>query len=146
MSTETIYNEFGVQLKNFILSKVSDKNVAEDILQESFVKIHTKINTLQNEDKLVSWIFQITRNTINDYFRKNTPTLEITIEPAEEPNKEIEDELNTCLLCAIDNLPKEYKRAVYLSDIKGMKQLDVAKKLNISYSGLKSRVQRGRKI
>ena len=44
----------------------------------------------------------------------------------------------------INDLPKNYREALILSDLKNNKQKDIAEKLDISYSGVKSRVQRGR--
>jgi len=44
--TETIWTEFSTQLKQFILSRISDKSAADDILQEVFIKIHANITII----------------------------------------------------------------------------------------------------
>jgi len=71
-TTENIWLNLSANLKSFILSKVSDKAAADDILQEVFVKIHLKINTLKDDSKLNPWLYQITRNLIADYYRNLT--------------------------------------------------------------------------
>ncbi|HAW80683.1 MAG TPA: RNA polymerase subunit sigma-70, partial [Balneola sp.] len=70
MSTTEIWNQFSDRIFGFILSKVNDEEVAKDILQEVFIKIHTKIDTLNERDSLSSWLFTVTRNTIYDYYRQ----------------------------------------------------------------------------
>ncbi len=145
MSTDTIYTNFSDQLYAFIMSKVNDKSLSDDLLQEVFIKIHQKIDQLHDEEKLTSWVFQITRNIINDHFRKSTIKAEVCIEDVYvADDTETSDELGTCMLCLIDDLPLKYKRAVYLSDIKGIPQQEIATKLKVGYSAVKSRVQRGR--
>ena len=67
--TTIIYEEFCCELQNFILKRVKDKSHADDIFQDVFIKIHNSIDSLKDETKIRSWIFQITRNTIADYYR-----------------------------------------------------------------------------
>jgi RNA polymerase sigma-70 factor (ECF subfamily) len=66
---EELWFKLGNKLKAFILSKVHDEEIADDILQEVFIKIHSKIDTLKDDTKIQSWIYQVTRNTIVDHFR-----------------------------------------------------------------------------
>jgi len=69
-TTETIWKAFHKELFNFINKRVNDKEASNDILQDVFIKIHLKLKTLSEKDKLASWVYQITRNSILDYFRK----------------------------------------------------------------------------
>ena len=66
MTTEAIWNEFGSGLFGFIKGKVNNQENAEDIFQDVFIKIHQKSGQLKEEDKLSSWVYQITRNAIID--------------------------------------------------------------------------------
>lgn len=144
MDTSIIYNDFSDRLYQFIFSKVKDEAIAKDLLQEVFIKIHLKKDTLKEKDKLKPWLFRIANNTILDYFRKNksrNTSSEIDILAEEESDSHT---IQDCLQPLIDKLPDTYKEAVYLSDIKGMKQAAIAEKLGISVSGTKSRIQRGR--
>jgi RNA polymerase sigma-70 factor (ECF subfamily) len=54
---------------SFIRTRVADDSSAEDILQEVFLKIHQHIETLKDVKKLDSWIYQITRHTMIDFYR-----------------------------------------------------------------------------
>ena len=66
---EEIWIKFENKLRAFTLSKVHDKSVADDILQELFIKIHANIDKVKDETKIQSWIYQICRNLITDHFR-----------------------------------------------------------------------------
>lgn len=141
-----IWQNMNDQLMGFVLKKVKDKDDAKDIIQDIFIKVFSKIGDLKNEDKVDSWIFQITRNSINDYFRKNSKkhkTEQITenIQDTIEAN----NEFSNCVIPMINSLSPKYKEALMLSEIDGITQKELAIRLNISYTGVKSRVQRGRK-
>ena len=68
--TTSIWNEFSQELLGFIKARVNNEQNAEDILQEVFIKIHTKIDTIHKHQKIASWVYQITRNAIIDFYRK----------------------------------------------------------------------------
>jgi len=147
-NTADIWNEFSGQIKGYLLSKVKQEDDAEDLLQEIFIKIHSSLGNLNDEKKLAPWIYQIVRNSLTDHYRKNgLPTSEFDEEssvPSDTPEDSLYSDLSGCLNVFIDRLPEKYREPLILSDIKGMKQKEIAELMNLSYSGLKSRVQRGR--
>ena len=149
-STEEVWQEYHKQLLGFISSKVSNRQIAKDILHEVFIKIHTKIHTLDDITKLKSWVYQITRNTIIDFYRTNKSIKEMPDwidKPFEISSDEaIQEELSLCLGFLIGKLPQKYKQAIELSEMQNKTQQELANSENISLSGAKSRVQRGRKI
>ena len=143
----TTWSNLGGHLQSFIGNKIKDKEAAKDLVQDVFIKVKLKLHTLNDTEKINSWIFQITRNTINDYFRNQKKAYQSL--PADEWettsfSKDETLELSRCMLPMIDLLPDKYKEALMLSDIEGMPQKELAERLGISYSGAKSRVQRGR--
>jgi len=147
METTKIWNEFSESLKRFILSRVKNEELANDLLQEVFIKIHLKVASIKKQESIKSWVFTITNNVILDYFKKNSKSTIITTEiPAIADNSEKEHSAIDCLKPLIKNLPSTYSEAMYLSEIKGLKQAEVAKRLHISLSGAKSRIQRGRNL
>src|SRR5258708_19822148 len=75
MTTEKIWEEFHPRIKQFILKRIPDEHNAEDLLQEVFLKIHARIDTLRDEEKLQSWMYQIARNVIADYYRQHKATV-----------------------------------------------------------------------
>ena len=146
MTTNQVWTKYADDLKYFILSKVKNVTVTEDILQDTFIKIHTKLHTLKDITKLKSWIFTIARNDIMDYFKSTNTTFELA-------NSETETSLETtthtekdCLRGILESLPKKYRSPLFLSDIKGLKQQDVADTLKQSLPTTKSQIQRARKL
>ena len=144
--TETLYRQFHQELEYFILSKVKDQAVAKDVLQDVFIKIHLHLHTIKDHSKLKAWIFQLTRNTITDYYRKHKTTVDTAEIPEviAAPNLPSEEGLENCVIPFIDQLPPKYREALTLTDIKGLSQTQLAAQLNISYVAAKSRVQRAR--
>jgi RNA polymerase sigma-70 factor, ECF subfamily len=59
---KAIWQEFHQQLRGFIVQRVNNPADADDILQEVFVRIYQRLTTVQESDRLQSWIFTITRN------------------------------------------------------------------------------------
>ena len=57
-----IWNDLNKALINFINQKVKNTEISKDISQDVFVKVFSKIDTLKNKDKIIPWIYQITRN------------------------------------------------------------------------------------
>lgn len=145
-STEAIWSEFHAQLFNFIRRRVRDDSLAQDLLQQVFLRIHTRIDTLRDESKLNAWIYQITRNVIADYYRAQSEQEPLDDE-FPEPESEREDfaeQLAQGILNFVNTLPLSYREAFLLTEVEGMSQVELARRLGISVSGAKSRVQRAR--
>jgi RNA polymerase sigma-70 factor (ECF subfamily) len=146
MTTQEVWDTYHLDLKRFIMSKTHDKMVTDDILQNVFINIHNKLYSLRDNSKLKPWIFTITRNTIYDYFKSKGKT--ILLENFDVPT-EIENHIHTekdCLRGIINKLPEKYRIPIYLGDIKGIKQQEIAEQLNIPLPTVKSQIQRARKL
>lgn len=150
MTTEinNIWKEYHDQLLDFIRKKVKDHSDADDILQEVFIKILAKIDTLKDSDKLKSWLYQITRNTIIDHYREREK--EKKIDTSFTVFEEEQDE-NSSMKAAegwiglyINDLPNNYREAVTLSELNGLSIAEIAKTMKISYTNARARVHRGR--
>ena len=123
-----------------------DKELAEDIVQDVFLKVHSRVGQLKESDKLAGWIFQIARNTITDHFRNKTKTINPADIDWEAEKKPLNDCVAGCLQDMMNTLPEKYRSALELTELKNLSQIELAKELNISYSGAKSRVQRARQV
>lgn len=146
MNIETVLQQFQEQLKMFVNRRVHHKHDAEDVLQIIFLKMIAELPKLRNHEKVHAWIFQIARNVIVDYYRKNKMVLELPedsqVPDEQEPN--LNAELACCISCFINHLPEKYRNAINLVEIQGYSQIQLSQQLNLSISGAKSRVQRGR--
>ena len=141
-----IWKEFSEELLAFINARVNNTEIAEDILQDVFVKIYENMHTLKRDEKLTSWVYQITRNTIIDHYRSrriDTKAYELEvslpIEMADSPF-----DFTKCLRYFITRLPYKYKDILLKTTYEHISQKAYAIENNLSYSAAKSRIQRAR--
>ena len=142
-----IWSDLNKGLINFINQKVKNTEISKDISQDVFIKVFSKIDTLKDKDKIIPWIYQITRNEINSHFRKQEFGREIQI--TDNPkilDESLTVEFSKCIQPMMNSLPLKYQEAIRMTEIEGISQKELAKSINISYSGAKSRVQRGREM
>ncbi len=148
-TTEQLWKEYHLELDNFIQTRISDRSVVEDILQEVFIKIYKRLDTLHDKSKVKSWIYQVTRNTIIDYYRTHKTLTELPENftfPELRHSEDARQEVAHWLFPLIEELPHHYRQALVLSEVERLTQKEVADRLGISLSGAKSRVQRGRQL
>lgn len=132
-------------LYRFVVGRVKDHAAAEDIVHDVFLRAHEKQSQLRDESKLAPWLYQMTRNAIVDHQRARKPSAEMPEDAAiPEHDSAALSELAACLTPLIAQLPEHYRTALELSEIHGLTQNETAKRLGISLSGAKSRVQRAR--
>jgi len=146
-SIESLYETFNERLSQFIRKRVSNEDDARDILQDVFLKIHSRIDTLENRDKIEIWIYRIARNAIIDHYRARRVTIaaDDTL-PAGEVEDDMHRKLASGLGAMIDRLPEQYREALRLTELEGLTQKELAERFALSLSGAKSRVQRARKM
>jgi RNA polymerase sigma-70 factor, ECF subfamily len=129
----------------FIMKRVHDRDIANDILQEVLMKVYKFCITKSGVNNVRSWLFQIAQNSIADFQRRQNritnvlPEIEYNIEATEIEAAEL-------IKPMIRFLPLEYAEPLWLSDIEEMKQADIAEKLGLTLSATKSRVQRARQL
>lgn len=150
-SINKIWIEYQEPLKRFIKKRVENEQDAQDVLQDVFLKVQSKLKSLTDDNKLESWLYEIARNTIIDYYRKSSKNDRLTIldECLECPVKDekyANIEIASCLKSMINELPDIYKQAIIMTQFQHVTQKELSQRLGISLSGAKSRVQRGKKL
>ena len=153
---EDLWRQFSSRLRAFIMTRVDNPADVDDILQEVFVKIARRTSTLRDPDRLTTWVFRIANNAIIDHYRAaprrrelpvdDLPTISVSSpqEDAIDDPARVREQLGSCIQPLLDHLPERYREALELVELEGMAQTEAAKKLGLSVSGMKSRVQRGR--
>ncbi len=149
MEIAEIHNEFHSVLNNYIVKRVNNRDDAQDLLQEVFIKIYGNISGVDKKENLKSWLFTITKNTIIDYYRKNANKAKLTsadsvTDVINEQDFDRTKELEKCIHHFIEQLPDEYREIIIDSEIKGIKQKDLGDKYGLAYPSVRSRIQRGR--
>ncbi len=153
-----VWQQVQAGLRSFIANRVANEAAVDDILQDVFLRMHRRIDSLKDPRKVVSWVYQITRNTIVDYYRSPERRREIPMGLAgdmddrgstelfsADESGRLRTELAACLRPMLNRLSNDYRDAVALVELEGFTQQAAAKRLGLSLSGMKSRVQRGRR-
>lgn len=146
---EQLWAEFGHDLRGFIRARVRDHAAAEDILQDVFVKIHTRLPDLRDRERVGPWVYQIARNAVTDHFRRVRPAEELPAEldelsePASVADAPCPD-LTPAVRRFVEQLAPGYREALLATEWEGLTQADYANRAGLSLSGAKSRVQRAR--
>lgn len=153
-----VWQQVHGSLRSFISKRVANEAGADDILQEVYLRMHRRIAGLKDPRKVVSWVYQITRNAIVDHYREPGRRREISaglagdvddrvaaVLSTTDESEQLRTELAGCLRPMLDRLANEYRDAVILVELDGLTQRAAARRLGLSLSGMKSRVQRGRK-
>lgn len=141
-------NKYYKPLFFFVQKRVRNRADAEDLTQDVLYKLVSSDNDkLQN---VKSWMYTIAQNTVIDYYRrKKVPMEDIELLEKEFPDADTDSqawqEMSACIVPFIAQLPEEYRTLMQLSELDGIPQKELAEKLDMNYTTLRSKVQRGRK-
>lgn len=155
-----IYDQFYTKVRKFILALVKDEWVADDLIQETFLRVQQKRKSLRDPSKLSSWIFRIAYNLCQDHFRqskKSTKEESIDQDEREDLNeafiqkelgiqKKLEQrQMGECVQNQILLLPKSLQEVIIFSDIMEFSQQEMAEILGITVENVKVRLHRARR-
>lgn len=127
---ENVYKEYFSKIYNFMYYKVLNKEIAEDLTSEFFVKLLTKLDTFDDSKaKLNTWLYTIARNSVTDYFRVNK--IEVYVDDEENPlDLKVDYELEKELIKNEDR--KELYEALITLDDRTRKLLSLKYFFNMS--------------
>ena len=149
-----IYHNYYERVKRFIFALVKDEWVADDLIQETFIKVQKNLNQLKDETKLSSWIFRIAHNLCQDHFRKRSQSSKREHIPTEESQflktpvfqKEFEQhQMGACVQDKIRLLPESYQNVLVLFDLMEFSHQEIAEIVGVSVDNVKVRLHRARK-
>ncbi len=150
--SEQMWREVMVQLRTFVRRRIADPERAEDIVGDILLRIHQTLGSVDDRERLTHWVSRVARNAVIDEYRRAgrrreqlMPATEDAAIAADGESVTVRDELAGCLRPLLAGLPPEQRRAVEMVDLDGMPQADAAGREDVSVSGMKSRVQRGRR-
>ncbi len=149
---KALYQKYARAMYTTIVRMVADKEDAEDLLQETFVKVFTKLHTFKGESTLGAWIKRIAVNAGLNFIRSKKQlyfaTLEDNLTPTVPPvNMESNDDTDLKKIHeAIKALPEGSRVVFTLFLLEGYQHKEIARILNISESTSKSQYQRARKL
>jgi RNA polymerase sigma-70 factor (ECF subfamily) len=148
-SVEALWRESSARLLAWFTRETGDASEAEDLLQETFVRVHERLDTLQDAASLRAWVGTIARNVLIDHRRRHgtraaTAADEGELPAASRPSDGLDAVVAGWLEAFLAELDPVDAEALRLVDIAGKTQRELAELQGLSLSGAKSRVQRAR--
>lgn len=142
----SVFQKYEHELLGFIRKQLKDTGESEEVLNQILMKIYQHCEKLPGVRNTRAWLYQITRNAIHDYFKESQrrQNLDEAAELKEEADESLFQSLEPLVPAMIRMLPEEYGLPLKMSDLEGVPQKEIARKLGLSLSGAKSRIQRGR--
>jgi RNA polymerase sigma-70 factor (ECF subfamily) len=156
---EEIVKRYSNKVYNLAYHLTRDSAAAEEIMQDVFLTVISKIGTLTNEEYFSTWLYRVTTNAAYGFLRKEKKFSEQT--PVENIDQEVQpsydwsdlpddvllsEESKEVLRKSIDALPEAMRTVVIMKDMEGLKNEEIAEALGMSVPAVKSRLHRGRLI
>ncbi len=148
---ELLYRKYAKKMYGICMSYAKDRSMAQEILQDGFVKVFKKIDSFKEQGSLEGWIRRIITNTALDYLRQKSKLYEFI-----DDNKEVEEErLDNSILEKINadgifkligQLPEGAKAVFNLYAVEGYSHKEIAEKLEITEGTSKSQFKRARSL
>jgi RNA polymerase sigma-70 factor (ECF subfamily) len=159
LASDLPWQELQGNLRAFIARRVQNQADVDDLVQRVLLQIVKGLDTLRDAGRLHAWVYRTARNVIIDYYRSagsrrehaagNAEDLEAADGPPGLASLNDDDgtalrELAACLAPMLARLSPASQEAIRLIDLEGETQHEAARRVGLSLSGMKSRVQRGR--
>lgn len=145
-------DELRTKLFAYIYGRVHSREVAEDLVQETFLRAGRALGK-EAITNMEGWLFRVARNGIADYFRGSKAQVEwqddthgaIAFDDAiQNEERQLREELSAYVRGVVNNLAEPYRSALLLTEYEGLTQRELADHAGVTLSAAKSRVQRGR--
>jgi len=139
------WNAHESELRNYLRHRAGDAHLADDLLQEVFVKAMQQGQHFCALDNSRAWLFQVARNALVDYQRLHHETTEVAEDiPQPETAHEPIQALGACIVRVLTELAPEDRDLIEQCDLEGVKQKDYAAAHGLSLAAVKSRLLRAR--
>lgn len=155
---EELYPIYANRLRSIAYSVTKDWFLAEDVVQEAFIKAYKKIDSIEDIGKIKAWLSSITMRTAIDFFRSEkrkrwVPVDLSLLDPTSFVNgiewvtdREVEENLmKDEITRLIDVLSNDYQEVLLLKMQYGLKENEIAQLLQLKSSTVKTRLYRARK-
>ena len=149
---EDVAQELSDPLRRYLERLVGNRATADDLLQETLLKIARALPEFEGRSSVKTWAFTIATRVATDHFRRpQNRALMVDIDEtshvddAETEQRLVIDEMSSCVREVIESLPEDYRTAVVLHDLEGQTAAQVAEIVGCSIANAKIRIHRGRR-
>ena len=145
MAKEYLIREYQNLIFNAIFQVSRDKVIAEDALQDTFLRAFKYIRGFKGEANITTWLYRIAMNTLKDEFKKRR-NVDISSDSAvkDVPVEYSFDEKKKIIWEGMKRLSEEERKGITLVDIRGFSHEETAKMLDVPVGTVRSRLSRSR--
>lgn len=156
-----LFEEFQRPIYYYLLRMTRDSDIAEDLTQETFIRVHKGLPAFRGESSFSTWIYRIATNACLDYLSSKASRLEQTTTSLDDvdayefwlldPNAAAPElaadqaEMSECVQRFIRDLPPNHRAPLILSDLQGLNNREIAEVLEVPLSTVKIRLHRARR-
>jgi len=149
-----IYDQYYSRIRKFIVASVRDGSLADDLVQETFLKVRENLDRVRDPQRISSWAFRIAHNLCQDHYRnrRRSPTEETSLPDGESPcqgslvQKEFEQrQMGECVQGRMNQLPESLRTVLILFDVMELDQREIAEILDTTPENVRVRLHRARK-
>lgn len=157
----SVFRDYQSPIYNYLLRMTQNPAEAEDLTQETFIRVHANLSTFRGEASLRTWLYRIATNVSYDYFRRTSTRQAkgaLSLEETDVERKEViaeapaspeqltaQSDMSACVEGYIERLPPSYRAVLVLADLQGLKNSEIADVLQCSLETVKIRLHRARK-
>jgi RNA polymerase sigma-70 factor (ECF subfamily) len=144
-----VYQQFSEGVFAYCVKILADRQLAQDVVQETFLKVQQHAHTIQNDESFKSWVFRIARNEALMQLRKRRVNGELKDDSVWDEDTPyhlaLATERTEIVNRMLDNLKHEYREVLVLLVYEGMSYAEIAHITGATESSVKSRIFRARK-
>lgn len=150
---DVVVRELEAPLQRYLARQVGPGALVDDLLQETWLRVHQGLGGFDGRSQLKTWVFAIASHVVADHLRRPASRVRITdLDDTVEPvSADVAlddgiaiDEMNSCVREVIDSLPPDYRTALILHDLEGMTAGETAQVSGCSVATAKIRIHRAR--
>ena len=154
-SQTKLINSYWVDVFSFVMKKVQDENVADEITVSVFSKVLAKLDLYDPNFQFKTWILTIAQNTVIDYWRKKNRENEDSVESFDGFKNQfalspeellISEEDQKQIITIIESLDSNYQEIIRLRFFEEKSIKEIAEELNLTVANTKVRIMRAKKV
>jgi RNA polymerase sigma-70 factor (ECF subfamily) len=153
-----LVKKYRIKVFNLAFSLTRNRDVADDLAQEAFIKAYYALPRFQSRSGFGTWLYRIAINHVRDYLRKKSRMIQISIDNIKESSflqedktmkeekESTEEQRKQLVHQSIRSLPEKHQVILSLRDIQGFSYEEISKILKITPGTVDSRIHRARKM
>ncbi|GAB1355978.1 sigma-70 family RNA polymerase sigma factor [Cloacibacterium normanense] len=150
-----LINQFWTDVFSFVMKKMHDENVADELTVSVFSKVLAKLDLYDENFQFKTWVLTIAQNTVIDYWRKKNRETEETMDGFQDFKNQFEKSPEEIMISvqeekkiidAVAKMDHNYQKIIHLRFFEEKSIKEIAEELNLSVANTKVRIMRAKKV